>query len=157
MASVEVRGRVDALRAVLREGAANQFDALVHLPDLGSRLRVAADRVLSVAAARGEDLGELTAWRRELELLLGGREPLEPAEALSPREHRPEALGRKPRAAELVGGIAQTSAEVRPVGRRLLKQRDEKVQRHLTRSYRAGLTVAPAARVCDQRYVKRSS
>ena len=66
------------------------------------------------------------------------------------REHRPEALGGKPRAAELVGGVAQTSTQVRPFGRRLIQQRDEEIERHLTRSYRAGLTI-------DQRYVKRSS
>ena len=63
-ASFQARGRVEALRDVLREAARGGFAGLAGAVDVGSRLRVACDRVLSTAdEAAAKALGE---WRAEL-------------------------------------------------------------------------------------------
>ncbi|HUS65460.1 MAG TPA: ATP-dependent DNA helicase RecG [Kofleriaceae bacterium] len=63
-ASFQARGRVEALRDLLREAARGAFAGLSGAVDLGSRLRVACDRVLATAdEAAAAKLGE---WREEL-------------------------------------------------------------------------------------------
>ncbi len=58
--TAETRNRVDGLREILRAAVRGGFGAPLP-PDLGSRLRVAADRVIAVL-----DGGEIVAWRAEL-------------------------------------------------------------------------------------------
>ena len=63
-APFQARGRVEALRDLLREAARGAFAGLSGAVDLGSRLRVACDRVLATAdEAAAAKLGE---WREEL-------------------------------------------------------------------------------------------
>jgi ATP-dependent DNA helicase RecG len=60
--SFQVRSRVESLREILREAARDGFSRLAEAPDLGSRLRVAADRVVAVL----DEAPALAAWRGEL-------------------------------------------------------------------------------------------
>ncbi|HWM84238.1 MAG TPA: ATP-dependent DNA helicase RecG [Kofleriaceae bacterium] len=68
MSSSQAQARVAALEAILREAAQDGFAGVERVSDLGSRLRLAADRVLSVLGGDGIGTGQagLVAWRAEL-------------------------------------------------------------------------------------------
>jgi ATP-dependent DNA helicase RecG len=61
----QARPRIAELEAILREAAQDGFAGLERMPDLGSRLRLAADRVAAVMAD-GPAEAALLAWRAEL-------------------------------------------------------------------------------------------
>ncbi|HLU65906.1 MAG TPA: ATP-dependent DNA helicase RecG [Kofleriaceae bacterium] len=65
MSSTSLRSRVEALRDILREAARGGFGGIAAAPDLGSRLRVATDRVLAAAGDASEARG-LAEWRADL-------------------------------------------------------------------------------------------
>ncbi len=65
----QAQARLAELQAVLREASQDDFAALERASELASRLRVAADRVLSVLGDRegvGQGQAALVAWRAEL-------------------------------------------------------------------------------------------
>jgi ATP-dependent DNA helicase RecG len=74
--TAETRNRVEGLREILRGATRGGFSSFA--PDLGSRLRVAADRVIAVVEAAPE----IAAWRAEL-ADFEGLEPDEQAVAVA--------------------------------------------------------------------------